>query len=163
LVAEDLGIITEEVNALRLKFDLPGMKILHFAFGGGDDNYYLPANIEANSVVYTGTHDNDTTLGWYKTLEGHAKQHLHALLQSDAPNMPSDLIKMAFNTRADLAIIPMQDVLELGGCHRMNTPGTLENNWLWHFSWKQLTPELKVQFAQAIQESGRAQAKNQHA
>jgi 4-alpha-glucanotransferase len=156
LVAEDLGIITEEVNALRHKFNLPGMKILQFAFGGGDDNYYLPANIEPNSVVYTGTHDNDTSLGWYQTLEVHAKQHLHVILDSETPNMPFDLIKLALNTRANLAIIPMQDVLELDGSNRMNTPGTLENNWRWRFDWVQLSPHLQIQIAEAIRQSGRA-------
>ena len=163
LVAEDLGIITPQVNALRAKFKLPGMKILHFAFGGGDDNYYLPANIEANSVVYTGTHDNDTTLSWYNTLEVHAKAHLHTVLAasgySDVPNMPADLVKMALNTQANLAIIPMQDVLELDGKHRMNTPGTMGNNWLWRFDWTALTEKRKQQFAQAIQQSGRFQVK----
>lgn len=156
LVAEDLGIITPQVNALRAKFKLPGMKILHFAFGGGDDNYYLPANIEANSVVYTGTHDNDTSLGWYNTLEFNAKQHLHAIFGNTLPNMPHDLVSLALNTKANLAIIPMQDVLALDSTHRMNTPGTIENNWLWHFEWSQLTTELKQQFSQAIQQSGRA-------
>ena len=156
LVAEDLGIITPQVNALRAKFKLPGMKILHFAFGGGDDNYYLPANIEANSVVYTGTHDNDTTLGWYNTLEAHAKAHLHAVLANNAPKMPADLVKMALGTKSRLAIIPMQDILELDSKSRMNTPGTMENNWVWRFNWSQLLPSLKTQFAQAIQISGRA-------
>ena len=155
LVAEDLGVITPQVNALRKKFKLPGMKILHFAFGSGEDNYYLPANIEANSVVYTGTHDNDTTLGWYNTLENHAKAHLHTVLGNDAPNMPFDLAELVLNTQANLAIIPMQDVLELDGKHRMNTPGTIKNNWIWHFDWPQLTPKLKAQFAQAIRQSNR--------
>jgi 4-alpha-glucanotransferase len=159
LVAEDLGVITPPVNALRTKFNLPGMKILQFAFGGGDDNYYLPANIEANSVVYTGTHDNDTTLGWYNSLEPNTKQHLHAIMKSDAPNMPAEMVKMALATKSKLAIIPMQDILELDGAHRMNTPGTMGNNWLWRFDWTQLTSNLKVQFAQAIQTTGRAKVK----
>lgn len=156
LVAEDLGVITAQVNALRNKFKLPGMKILHFAFGGGDDNYYLPANIEANSVVYTGTHDNDTTLGWYNTLEFKAKQHLHAILGSETPHMPHDLVSLVLNTKANLAIIPMQDIMALDGAHRMNMPGTIDNNWVWHFEWSQLTADLKQQFKQAIAQSGRA-------
>jgi len=155
LVAEDLGVITPQVNALRAKFNLPGMKILQFAFGSGDDNFYLPANIEVASVVYTGTHDNNTTLGWYDTLDAHAKQHLHAVLANAAPNMPLDLVKLTLNTQAYLAIIPMQDILALDGTHRMNTPGTLEKNWIWRFGWPQLTSELKAQFAQAIHQSGR--------
>ncbi len=162
LVAEDLGIITPQVNALRAKFKLPGMKILQFAFGGGDDNYYLPANIEPNSVAYTGTHDNDTTLGWYNTLESHAKAHLHEVLENNVPNMPFDLVKMVLNTKADLAIIPMQDILELDSKSRMNTPGTLGGNWNWRFSWSQLRPEFKAQFALAINESGRSIVKKRH-
>ncbi|MFM9834874.1 MAG: 4-alpha-glucanotransferase [Methylophilaceae bacterium] len=159
LVAEDLGLITPQVNALRAKFKLPGMKILQFAFGSGDDNYYLPSNIEANSVVYTGTHDNHTTVGWYNTIEPHAKQHLHAVLAKDNPKIPADLVQMALATKANLAIIPMQDILGLDGSHRMNTPGTMENNWRWHFSWPQLTLELVAQFAQAIKATGRVQVK----
>lgn len=160
LVAEDLGIITPQVNALRAKFKLPGMKILHFAFGGGDDNYYLPANIEANSVVYTGTHDNDTTLGWYNALETHAKAHLHLVLGSDMPDMPAALVRLALHTKANLSMIPMQDILQLDEKARMNTPGTLENNWVWRFAWQQLTPQLKALFAQAVQQSGRATCAN---
>lgn len=156
LVAEDLGIITEEVNALRHQFKLPGMKILQFAFGGGEDNYYLPANIEPNSVVYTGTHDNDTTLGWYQTLEWNAKQHLHAVLGNENPKMPFDLVNLALNTKANLAVIPMQDILELDGASRMNTPGTMENNWSWRFDWSQLQPRLQQQFANAVKNAGRA-------
>ena len=156
LVAEDLGIITPQVTALRDKFALPGMKILQFAFGSGDDNYYLPANIEANSVAYTGTHDNDTSLGWYNNLDLAAKQHLHAVLANDAPNMPFDLVNLALNTTSQLAIIPMQDILELATQHRMNTPGTIDSNWAWQFSWGQLTPAFKQQFAQAVLQSSRA-------
>ncbi len=155
LVAEDLGIITDEVNALRHEYQMPGMKILQFAFGGGDDNLYLPQNIEANSVVYTGTHDNDTTLGWYQQLEENAKNHLHAFLDNQEPDMPNALIDMAFATQADLAIIPMQDILALDSTNRMNTPGTLGGNWVWRFDWPQLSAELQQHFADAIQRSGR--------
>ena len=156
LVAEDLGIITEEVNALRHQYQMPGMKILQFAFGGGDDNLYLPQNIESNSVVYTGTHDNDTTLGWYQQLEENAKKHLHAMLNNDSPNMPNDMVDMALATNAELAIIPMQDILALDSTNRMNTPGTLGGNWVWRFDWPQLTVENKQYFAESMQRSGRS-------
>ena len=155
LVAEDLGIITDEVNALRHEYNMPGMKILQFAFGGGDDNLYLPHNVEANSVVYTGTHDNDTTLGWYQQLEENAKKHLHSVLNTDEPDMPNALIDMALATKADLAIIPMQDILALDSTNRMNTPGTLGGNWVWRFDWPELTPQLQQHFADAVQRSGR--------
>ena len=138
LVAEDLGVITAEVEALREKHNLPGMKILQFAFGGKDDNPYLPQNIDENSVVYTGTHDNDTTLGWYQALDENAKNHLHAVLNSAQPNMPEALVQLAFETKANIAIIPMQDVLGLDAKHRMNVPGTMGCNWQWRFDWDAL-------------------------
>lgn len=150
LVAEDLGIITDEVNALRLKYKLPGMKILQFAFGGGEDNPYLPENIEENSVVYTGTHDNDTTLGWYLSLGDHARQHLHHYLENETPDMPMALVEMALASAGVLAIIPMQDILQLDSTHRMNIPGTIEGNWGWRFEWSQLQPEMRESFAAAI-------------
>jgi 4-alpha-glucanotransferase len=155
LVAEDLGIITEEVDALRLKYKMPGMKILQFAFGGDETNPYLPQNIEENSVVYTGTHDNDTTLGWYQQADQHVKDHLHRYLNNDQPDMPSALITLAFSTEAKLAIVPMQDILALDGAHRMNTPGTIDNNWAWRFNWEQLTEEYQQQFKQAVSDAGR--------
>lgn len=157
LVAEDLGIITPEVNALREKHHLPGMKILQFAFGGGDNNAYLPHHIKPDSVVYTGTHDNDTSLGWYQHAEDHVKQHFHAYIGTNMPRMPDDLIRMALDSRASLAIIPMQDILSLDGAHRMNTPGTIANNWRWQFNWAQLSDERKAWFKQAVAYSGRAQ------
>ncbi|HOY69361.1 MAG TPA: 4-alpha-glucanotransferase [Methylotenera sp.] len=159
LVAEDLGIITDEVNALRNQYHLPGMKILQFAFGGSEDNPYLPENIEENSVVYTGTHDNDTTLGWFNNLDAQQREHLYAYLQKKHPHqtvkMPQDLTNLALSTLANLAIIPMQDILHLDGAHRMNTPGTCEGNWHWRFSWKQLKPNLQADITQAIQQAGR--------
>lgn len=156
LVAEDLGIITEEVDALRLKYDMPGMKILQFAFGGDDTNPYLPENIEENSVVYTGTHDNDTTLGWYEQADDQVKNHLYHYLENEQPDMPNALISLTLSTKAKLAIVPMQDILALDGTHRMNTPGTTEGNWAWRFDWAQLTNENSEQFKQAINASGRA-------
>lgn len=156
LIAEDLGVITPEVNALREKYHLPGMKILQFAFGGGDDNAYLPHHIEANSVVYTGTHDNDTTLGWYQHAEEHVKQHFHAYISNDTPEMPDAMIEMALQSNANFAIIPMQDILSLDGANRMNTPGTVSNNWVWRFNWAQLSDERKEWFKQVVAHSGRA-------
>ncbi len=141
LVAEDLGIITEEVEALRDDFGLPGMKILHFAFGGGADNPYLPHNCTQNSVVYTGTHDNDTTLGWFNSLNDADKYRVYEYLGFSQTHMPNTLIGTAFASVANLAVIPMQDILCLGGEHRMNTPGTTEGNWQWRFHWNQLGQE----------------------
>ncbi len=156
LIAEDLGIITAEVNALREQFNLPSMKILQFAFGGADDNPYLPHNIEANSVAYTGTHDNDTTLGWYEALDEHTKNHLSRVLGEATPNMPNALIELAMASKANLAIIPMQDILSLDAAHRMNTPGTMDKNWHWCFDWAQLTPTDIAEIKRAIVQSNRA-------
>lgn len=163
LVAEDLGIITDEVNRLRQHFQLPGMKILQFAFGGEADNPYLPANIEENSVAYTGTHDNDTSLGWYLALDEVQQQHLHAHLvaqlgEAHERTMPMDLIDMAMHSKALLAVVPMQDVLGLDGQHRMNTPGTATGNWHWRFNWQQLSAAMQTQFADSITASGRTPA-----
>jgi 4-alpha-glucanotransferase len=156
LVAEDLGIITPEVDALRLKYALPGMKILQFAFGGDQSNPYLPENIEEGSVVYTGTHDNDTTLGWYRQAEAHVKAHLHQYLDQENPEMPMALVKLALSTRAYLAIVPMQDILELDSDCRMNTPGTIVNNWTWRFDWAQLSEAQYKQFAALVLDADRA-------
>ncbi len=145
LVAEDLGVITEEVIQLRKKFNLPGMKILQFAFDGDSRNLYLPHNHEKSSVVYTGTHDNNTTLGWYNGLDENSRAYLHQYLgvdRNEVLDMPWVLNRMALASIANLCIIPMQDILSLDASHCMNKPGTTEGNWLWRFNWGQLWPEL---------------------
>ncbi len=154
-VAEDLGVITEEVVALRNKYDLPGMKILQFAFDGDATNPYLPHNHEVNSVVYTGTHDNNTTLGWYDALDHELQQFVKTYLGEPGEAIPWPLIRTALNSVARLAVIPMQDFLELGEDHRMNTPGTMEGNWSWRFSWSQVAPDLSSQIRQMVKMAGR--------
>lgn len=156
LVAEDLGIITPEVDALRLKYRLPGMKILQFAFGGDESNPYLPENIDENSVAYTGTHDNDTTLGWYETAPEHVQAHLKRYLQTTHVTLPDALITLTLNSVAALAVIPMQDILGLDSRARMNTPGTVEGNWAWRMQWPSFTAEQQARFKQWVIESGRA-------
>ncbi|MFA7592102.1 MAG: 4-alpha-glucanotransferase [Thiohalobacteraceae bacterium] len=155
LVAEDLGIITAEVDALRMRFGLPGMKILQFAFGGAADNPYLPHNHERLSVVYTGTHDNDTSLGWYAGLDEVTRTHLHDYLGHPSEPMPWPLIRTAFASVAALAIVPLQDVLSLGSEHRMNTPGVAEGNWRWRFQWDQLPQKLAERVRQLTTLYGR--------
>jgi 4-alpha-glucanotransferase len=140
LVAEDLGIITDEVTALRDRFGLPGMKILQFAFEGGHDNPYLPHNHIEHCVVYTGTHDNNTTLGWFQEIPGHLQQHVCEYLHASPHDMPWPLVESAFASKAKIAVVPMQDVLALDGNHRMNTPGIPKGNWRWRFDWNQLPP-----------------------
>ncbi|MFW6348906.1 MAG: 4-alpha-glucanotransferase [Thiohalospira sp.] len=131
LVAEDLGVITADVEALRDDFGLPGMKILQFAFGGGADNPYLPHNHRTASVVYTGTHDNDTTTGWFQGLEPAVAEHVREYLGWPGEETPEALVRAALASVARLAIVPMQDLLGLSSEHRMNVPGTVEGNWTW--------------------------------
>ncbi|MGZ5027142.1 MAG: 4-alpha-glucanotransferase [Methylobacter sp.] len=150
LVAEDLGIITPEVEELRDEFALPGMKILQFAFGGGPDNPYLPDNYEKNCVVYTGTHDNDTTLGWLQSISDDERNYIYNYLGNPAMPLHCALIHAALASVANLAVIPMQDILELGSEHRMNTPGTTVGNWAWRFQWDQLSHERAVRFAYLV-------------
>jgi len=142
VVAEDLGLITEEVTALREKYRLPGMKILQFAFDGNPHNPYLPHKQEKNSVVYTGTHDNNTTVGWYEDLPADVQNRVHEYFGFPSDVMPWPLVRSAFGSVAKLAIVPMQDLLELDGSHRMNTPGTSAGNWRWRFTWKQVPEGL---------------------
>lgn len=142
LVAEDLGVITDDVNRLRQRFDLPGMKILQFAFDGDPGNEYLPHNHEFKTVVYTGTHDNDTSLSWYQQLSPQVKEQLKPHIcgiEHLAPHQA--MIQQALASVACLAVLPMQDIMGLGAEARMNTPGTIDQNWRWRFQWHQLNPE----------------------
>ncbi len=155
LVAEDLGIITPEVEALRDTHHLPGMKVLHFAFGGGADNPYLPHHHVLNSVVYTGTHDNNTTLGWFQELDESTRSHLFDYLGSGPEQMPELLIRTALASVARLAVVPMQDVLSLDGAHRMNRPGIADGNWGWRFRWDQVGPEVARHYRHLLNLYGR--------
>lgn len=151
LVAEDLGIITPEVESLRDRYSLPGMKILQFAFDGGPSNPYLPHHHTPNSVVYTGTHDNDTTLSWFEGLDSDQQKHVYDYLGCPDVPMPWALIRCALASDARLAMLPMQDLLGLGQGDRMNTPGTATGNWQWRFSWNQLTDEIVQRLQQWIE------------
>jgi 4-alpha-glucanotransferase len=141
VIAEDLGLITPEVHALRDDLGFPGMKVLHFAFGGGPDNLYLPHNHERNATVYTGTHDNDTTAGWYASINEKTRDHVRRYLAVDGSDIASDFIRAALASVADTAIVPVQDVLALGGEARMNFPGRPEGNWAWRLLPGQFTEE----------------------
>jgi 4-alpha-glucanotransferase len=143
LVAEDLGIITDDVRALRDRFELPGMAVAQFAFDGKPDNPHLPANAVPRSVAYTGTHDNDTTVGWYAGLSDSAREGVsRALNLSGPPHVPEFLIDAVYDSGAQLAIVPMQDLLRLGSDSRMNMPGTVAGNWRWRFRWEQVDAGL---------------------
>ena len=144
LVAEDLGIITAEVDELREQFNLPGMKILQFAFSGESSNPYLPHNHQINSVVYTGTHDNDTTLSWLDSLSEDERNYIKQYFNFPYEPLNHVLMNTAMASVAKLAILPMQDMMGFGEGHRMNTPGTIEGNWQWRFSWEQLQEETRM-------------------
>ena len=133
IIAEDLGTITEEVHHLRRKYHLPGMKVLQFAFASDAKNEHLPHNYEADFVAYTGTHDNDTTSNWLKKVKGEEREHLRHYFGTSGIDHWK-MIRTVLGSVADMAVIPMQDVLGLDSLARMNTPGTIENNWRWRLS-----------------------------
>ncbi len=156
LVAEDLGVITEDVLALKHGFGLPGMRVLQFGFDGLPGNVHAPYRHVRECVVYTGTHDNDTTVGWYRTLDADTRQRVDFYLGVPPATMPEALIRAALGSVGDLAVIPMQDLLGLGPEARTNTPGTDRGNWLWRLPAGALTPELARRHAQLNHVFGRA-------
>jgi 4-alpha-glucanotransferase len=151
VVAEDLGVITEPVVRLRRALDLPGMVVLQFGLGGDPNNPHLPQNHEVHSVAYTGTHDNDTTVGWYASLTDDER----AWTELDPSDPAWNLIEVAWSSRAALAITPLQDVLRLGSEARMNLPGTEEGNWQWRFRTGDLTDENARALRELTERHGR--------
>ncbi|HWI40757.1 MAG TPA: 4-alpha-glucanotransferase, partial [Verrucomicrobiae bacterium] len=139
IVAEDLGTITPDVEELREAFLFPGMKVLQFAFDSGPGNPYLPHNHVQDMVVYTGTHDNDTTLGWYMSQSEHQKQRIRNYLNISGDDLVWDMIRAAMASVCDRAVIPLQDVLCLGTEAKMNRPGTARGNWSWRYREGDLT------------------------
>jgi 4-alpha-glucanotransferase len=131
IIAEDLGMITDEVHALRKRVGLPGMKVLHFAFNGDPDHEYLPHNYGTDYVVYLGTHDNDTTLGWFSSRGPVERAFVRRYLGGERQDIVESLMRLAFMSVADVAIVTAQDLLRLGSEARMNTPGTSGGNWQW--------------------------------
>ncbi|NJC88913.1 MAG: 4-alpha-glucanotransferase [Desulfuromonas sp.] len=142
IIAEDLGVITPQVEALRREFGFPGMKILQFAFDSGADNPYLPHNYEADCAVYTGTHDNATTLGWWEQLNPEQRAPVEDYLGHSPADIPWDLVRLAMASVARLCILPCQDLLGLGDTARFNRPGQAGGNWSWRLTPGQLPPEL---------------------
>jgi 4-alpha-glucanotransferase len=144
IIAEDLGIITPDVEELRDRFEFPGMKILHFAFGGGPDNPYLPFNLERNCLIYTGTHDNNTTIGWFEQIPDYERENAVRYLGGVSPEgINWDLIRLALSSVASLSMIPLQDFLGLGTEAQMNRPSKPEGNWKWRFRPDALSQELR--------------------
>jgi 4-alpha-glucanotransferase len=138
LVAEDLGVITDEVIALRDQFGLPGMRVLQFGFDGNPGNPHVPHNYVPHCVVYTGTHDNNTTLGWFKEQPTSIQQYICEYLHAHPYDMPWPMIEAALASVAKLVMLPMQDILAADADQRMNTPGTPIGNWQWRLDWQQL-------------------------
>ncbi len=133
IIAEDLGVMTPSVEKLRDTFQFPGMKILQFAFDSDSGNAFLPHNYSRNCVVYTGTHDNDTTIGWYNSAPDEEKHRAREYTRSDGSEIHWDLIRLGMLSVADQAIFPLQDIMDLDDKHRMNIPGTVVNNWIWRY------------------------------
>lgn len=137
IIAEDLGFVTEGVEKLRDKYSFPGMKIIQFAFDSDSSNSFLPHNYPQNCVVYSGTHDNDTSFGWYHTAPEKERHFARVYTRSDGREINWEFIRLGILSVADQAIFPLQDFMGLGGEHRMNFPGTSSGNWLWRY-----TPEM---------------------
>jgi 4-alpha-glucanotransferase len=142
VIAEDLGIITPEVVTLRDRYNFPGMKIVQFAFDSGPSNSYLPHNHEKNSVVYTGTHDNDTTAGWYDSLSDTQRSRVSNYVGSRGDDAVECILRTVLMSVADTAIIPFQDLIRSGTEARMNIPGTASGNWGWRFTWDMVNGNL---------------------
>ena len=142
IIAEDLGVITPEVEALRDGAGFPGMKILQFAFGGEDDNAFLPHTYQKDCVVYTGSHDNETTLGWYLNATEREQDHVRRYLAVDGHDIVWDFIRMAHRSVAVMSVIPMQDLMKLDNSARMNFPGKTGGYWSWRYTEDMLQPDI---------------------
>jgi 4-alpha-glucanotransferase len=158
-IAEDLGLITGDVQTLRDRFQLPGMRVLQFAFDGNSDNPHLPGNFVSNTVVYTGTHDNPTTRGWFEELPDRQKQYLWTYLRrpaGDSSDVAAALMNLAWSSPAALAMAPLQDVLNLGNEARMNLPGRADGNWGWRCTDEMITATSFDSLRDLTGASGRA-------
>ena len=155
IIAEDLGLLTDDVIRLRDKFQFPGMKILQFAFDTGPQNDFLPHNYVNNCVVYTGTHDNDTNIGWYKQADKKEQAYCKKYTGAEDSNLNQAFIRAAFASVAHTVIIQMQDVLELDSRHRMNTPGQLGGNWEWRMLPDAFNPKRKARLKDLTATFGR--------
>lgn len=155
IIAEDLGEIDDSVIELRDKFGFPGMKILQFAFENPNENDFLPHNFVRNCVCYTGTHDNNTTLGWYNHAYEASKDKLRRYFSTDGCDICWILIRACFGSVANMAIVPMQDVLCLDSWARFNTPGVAEGNWAWRYKEEALTKALEARLYETCKMFGR--------
>ena len=155
IIAEDLGLITHDVIELRDKFNLPGMRILQFAFGEGESNHFLPHHYVPNTIAYTGTHDNDTILGWWSSNSEQEKTFARHYLGTDGQEIHWDMMRAISQSVANIVIFPLQDVLGLSGDHRMNFPGKTTGNWEWRFFWEQIQRNHTQTLANMSSRNGR--------
>ena len=156
IIAEDLGYLTKSVLRLVKKTGYPGMKVLQFAFDGDADNAYLPHNYPTNAVVYTGTHDNDTTRGWFTTADRKQRRFIKKYVDIRSSRTATwDMIRLAMRSVANTAIIPIQDYLDIGSAGRINTPSTVGGNWCWRLLPGELTPELAASMKEFAEIYGR--------
>jgi 4-alpha-glucanotransferase len=155
IIAEDLGVVTPEVVALREEFGFPGMKVLQFAFDSDASNPYLPFNHDYDCVVYTGTHDNDTTRGWYESQSEDLRHRVRLYLGTHGHDISWDMIRLALSSVADIAVVPLQDVLGLGSEARMNRPGDPSGNWQWRYLPGVLNHELATRLRTLVDIYGR--------
>jgi len=159
VVAEDLGVITEPVVRLRHELGFPGMVVLQFGIGGDPGSPHLPANHEQQAVAYTGTHDNDTSRGWYEAIDHPGtRDWVHRYLNTDGKDIAWVMIKAVLESPADTAIVPVQDLLNLGSEARMNRPGVATGNWGWRMSPGALTPEILERLGTLTRESRRSRS-----
>lgn len=158
LIAEDLGLITPDVHALRAKLGFPGMKVLVEAFHGEADNIYLPHNYTHDFVVYPGTHDMQTVRGWWGNASSEVQTKARLYMAVDGHDIAWDFIRLSFASVADMAIIQMQDLLDLDNSARMNTPGTTSGNWTWRYHRDQLTPPIAQRLALLTEIYGRGES-----
>ena len=151
IIAENLGVITDAVESLHSATGFPGMAVLQFAFDEDSSNAYLPHNHTVNSVVYTGTHDNNTTVGWFSSLHESTKNQVRNYLKVSGETIAADLVRCALRSVGRLAIVPLQDIMSLGSEARLNTPGAASGNWQWRITSSQLEA-LQQESAQYLQE-----------
>ena len=174
IIAEDLGVITPEVEKLRDDFGFPGMRILQFAFSSDTKNHDLPHNYHRNVVVYTGTHDNDTTVGWFNSVAGEGstrdvqqiereRNFCLKYLHTDGEEIHWDFMRAAWASVANTAVAPLQDLLGLGNSARMNLPNSTSGNWSWRFTAGALTDELATRLTELTELYGRSKSKSDSA
>jgi 4-alpha-glucanotransferase len=155
IVVEDLGLITPDVHALREELGFPGMKVLQFAFDGGSRSQYLPHMYDRNCVVYPGTHDNQTTVGWFQAISDDARRQVQTYLGTDGSDIAWDFARLSLSSVAEAAIVTLQDIMRLGDEARMNTPGVAVGNWRWRFMEHQLHGGLAAGLGELTHSYGR--------